>query len=450
MATSRQQELAAAYDLAVRELNQAADAIQNAAPDTSPADFDSLEEKFTAAENTADRARRDLELYERTTKARALASSFSRSGGADVRVTGESLTYERGNGLSFFRDLYKRSTGDIDAAQRLSRHRDEMRVERPVPEAYDLSSTDSAGGYLVPPLWANDDLVTYARPHRAGVDAIGTRPLPPNTDSINVPTIETGTATELQSSDNSAIQETDATFGVRTADVKTIAGMQDVSRQVVDRGLPGTDEVIFGDLAADLARRFDSWVITNGTSNAKGILDVSGINAVTYTDTTPTVAELYPKIADAAQRISTSIYAPANLVLMHPRRWAFFLAASDGSNRPLVVPAANNPQNAVATMTAVGAEGPVGTILGLPVVLDANIPTTLGTGTNEDRIIVVRKEELFVYEDPAGPYLEVFHDTGSGTLTVRFRCHTYVAQANARRPTAISVVSGTGLSTPSW
>lgn len=431
------------YQSAVLDVREAARAIDEAPETIASAELSKLTDAFKRAEVRADGLKRELELYERTAEARGLAStSYS-----DIRVSSEPLTYERGNGQSFFKDLMNQGR-DPSASLRLSRHQDEMRVEQ--PEKFDLSSTDSAGGYLVAPLYLQNELVTVARPHRAAVDAIGTRALPPNTDSINIPTIDTGTAVELQSSDNSSVQETDATFSTVAADVKTIAGMQDVSRQVVDRGVPSTDQVIFSDLVADYARRFDSWVITSSTSNAKGLLDVSGTNAVTYTDTTPTVAELYPKLASCFNEIATNIYAPGNLILMHPRRWAWMLSALDGSNRPLIAPAANNPQNASGTMSSIGAEGAVGSLFGLPVVLSANIPTNKGTGTNEDRIIVLRREESFIFEDEAGPYLERFDDVGSSTLTVRFRIHQYVAQCHARRPKSISILSGSGCSAPSF
>jgi hypothetical protein len=139
---------------------------------------------------------------------------------------------------------------------------------------------------------------------------------------------------------------------------------------------------------------------------------------------------------------------PPTAIFMHPRRWASILAASDTASRPLVTPYA--PQNAVGDFGGVVSQGLVGSMQGLPVYVDANIPSTLGSGTNEDRIIIVRTDECFVYEESSGPYLETFRDVGSGTLTVRFRLHNYWAQINERRPKAISVIAGTGLVTPTF
>lgn len=448
-----------AYAARVTELHAAAKAIEDAPDDITPEDLQSLTATFGEAETAADTAREEMELYERTEAARQVAIPApveDTPAGSDAHVTGEPLTYERGNDQSIFRDLYRLSVhgegGAQDAAERLSAHRREMVVERAGrPGAqYDLSSTDSAGGYLVAPLYLQDEFVTLARAGRPFVNSIGVRPLPPNTDSINVPTMASGTASDFQSSDNSGVQETDATFGTLQAVVRTIAGMQDVSQQLIDRSVPGIDDIIFGDLVRDYLIRTDVMALNSSTANNLGALQVSNINAITYTDTTATLAELYAKLADGIQQISTGIYMHADAIWMHPRRWAFCLASADGSNRPLIVPNANQPQNAAGTQDQLAAEGSVGSIQGLPVFLDANIPTTLGTGTNEDRIIIAHRPSLYIWEDPAGPYLETFRDVGSGTMTVRFRLHNYVAQMQSRRPDAISVVSGTGLTTPSF
>jgi HK97 family phage major capsid protein len=319
--------------------------------------------------------------------------------------------------------------------------------ELPRDAQFDLSSTDSAGGYLVAPLWLQEQFVTLARAGRVVADQVGPRELPANTDSINLPRMATGTAVGNQA-DNGSVTETDATFDTISGDVKTVAGLQDVSQQLVDRGVPGIDEVIYADLAKALAVNLDTAVINSSTSNNLGLLQVSGINSVTFTHATPTVGLLYPKLADAIRQIHENVFLPANAIFMHPRRWAWMLAGLDSSNRPLITPYA--PQNAAGDFGGVVAQGLVGSVQGVPVYVDANIPSTLGTGTNEDRIIVTRTDECFLYEAGNGPFLETFRDVGSGTLTVRFRLHQYWAQINSRRPKAISVISGTGLAAPTF
>ncbi len=454
-------EQKALYHQSVSELHEAADAVEAAAAAIRTADEDAdtdalqaslteAEEKFSAVESKTQGLADEVELSERLQAARSIAIPDTEPS-SEVKVTGEPLTYERSNShiRSFFRDLARRDLRhDAEAEERLTRHMTEMEAEGKAGRAaFDLSSTDAAGGYLVAPLYLQEEFVDLARAGRAVTDALGTRPLPPNTDSINIPTLATGVTTADQA-DNAAVSETDATFGTLAAAVKTIAGMQDVSQQLVDRSVPGVDEVIFADLVKDYNVRLDVAVLTSSAASNEGILEADGVGAVTYTDASPTVGELYPKIADAIQRVHTGVYLPPNAVFMHPRRWAFLLSGVDTANRPLITPYA--PQNAAGAQGGVVSEGLVGSIQGLPVYVDANIPTNLGAGTNEDRIIVCRRDELFVWEDQSGPYLETFRDVGSGTLTVRFRLHNYWAQQHERRPAAISVLAGTGLVTPAF
>jgi HK97 family phage major capsid protein len=439
-------------------------AIKDAADD---ADVEALEASFNEAEARYNTARTDLATAEkREARARQLFELERRGIDADkrldtpdlsVKVSKEPVTYREHGQHSFFTDLFRCTSQPgmhPDAAARLSRHSKEMAFERAKKTGevardaqFDLSSTDSAGGYLVAPLWLQEEFVTLARAGRVVANTLGPRNLPPNADSINLPRMSTGTTVATQA-DNATVSETDSVFDTISADVKTVAGLQDVSQQLVDRGVPGIDSVIYADLAKAYGVNLDVAVINSATANNLGLLQVSGINAITYTQATPTVANLYPKLANAIQQIHVGVFMPPNAIFMHPVRWAFILAGLDGNNRPLITPYA--PQNAAGDQNGVVSQGAVGSVQGIPVYTDANIPNTLGASTTEDRIIVVRTDECFLWEDASGPYMETFRDVGSGNLTVRFRLHNYWAQLHARRPKAISVISGTGLIAPTF
>jgi len=114
-------------------------------------------------------------------------------------------------------------------------------------------------------------------------------------------------------------------------------------------------------------------------------------------------------------------------VVMHPSRWGWITAALDGATagvgRPLVVPTGAGAFNAMATMDN-NAEGIVGGIQGLPVVADGNIPTNFGAGTNQDRIIVGRFAEAYLFEGVAR--FRVLMEVLSGTLQVRLQLWNYV------------------------
>ncbi len=436
-----------AYTRAVTAMHTAATAIDNAPEDVTPEQLAELDTAFTTAETEVTQTRETVERYERTAAARAVVlPEPAPEPTPTVEVTDEPLTYRRGGEHSFFTDLLRVELRNDRAAQdRLSRHMVELRAER--PEQFALSSTDAAGGQLISPIYLNDQFVDLLTAGRTVANVIGSTPLPGGTDSINVPNIATGT-TVADQADNTAVSATDMTFGSIAAAVLTKAGMQDASMQLVDRSVPGVDEVIYSDLVKRYNIAVDSMVITSATANNLGLLNATGLNAITYTDASPTLSELYPKIADGVQQIHTGIFMPPSAIFMHPRRWAFCLSSLDTQNRPLITPYA--PMNGAGVQNGVTAEGPVGSIQGVPVYTDANIPINLGVGTNEDRIIICRADELWLWEETAGPFMETFRDVLSGTLGVRFRLHNYVAQMFVRRPKAISVISGTGLITPTF
>ncbi|HRD60457.1 MAG TPA: phage major capsid protein [Nocardioides sp.] len=362
----------------------------------------------------------------------------------------EHRTYAQGNHeVSYVRDLMRHSLrmdADGQSAERLLRHAQEVAQE---PEYRDLLRTDGNGGYFVPPAWLTEQFADLIRGGRVTADLCYRSALPGGTDSINIPKIATGTTAVIQTADNQAVSETDLTDAAVTAGVKTIAGQQDVAVQLLDQSPLSFDEVIMRDLLADYTKNLDIQVIngSNGSGQVKGILGATGINAVTYTDTSPTVAELYPKLADAVNQAATGSGTMATAIVMHPRRWAWFLTALDTTNRPLVVPSGPG-QNQIATGSGMQFQGLVGNLFGVPVYTDPNIPTNLGSGTNEDRILVMKADENYLYESSVRT--RVLPEVGSGTLTVRLQVYGYIAFTAERRPAATSVISGTGLVAPTF
>ena len=307
-----------------------------------------------------------------------------------------------------------------------------------------MNRTDGTGGEAVPPLWLMNEFVTLARPGRVTADLCRKLPLPAGTDTVNLPRFATGTATAEQS-DGGVVQKTDATTNSVSGAVTTIAGQQVFSMQLLDQSPLNFDEFVFGDLIADLAQKVDTYVLNKASI---GILNVTGINAVTYTDASPTVPELFPKVADAKQQVDVGRYLPAQAILMHPRRWAWHLAALDSSSRPLVVPNDQGPTNAFAGLNDVRAEGSVGQIQGLPVYLDANVPINIGAGTNQDVMVVARFDDLYLFEGEIRS--RVLFETDANTLEVRLQVWEYLAFIGNRYPKSISAINGTGLVTPTF
>ena len=212
--------------------------------------------------------------------------------------------------------------------------------------------------------------------------------------TLNIGRMTTGTAVAAQASENSAVQETDADDTLLTINVRTYAGMQDVSRQALERS-EAVDIEIFNDLIADYFTKVDSAILNaDGTSGTHlGIRSTSSITAVTYTDASPTVPELWPKLADAVRQAAAAMFAKPTAIVMHSRRWAWGQAALDSNNRPLFLSDASGPFNALAVGEAVTYGQVVGRLQALPVILDDNIPTNLGGGT-EDVILIVSGANL--------------------------------------------------------
>lgn len=369
---------------------------------------------------------------------------------ARVESVSEARTYDRGNGRSYLQDLARvqlNMDADGQARDRLMRHAQDVASD---PEYRDLNRTDGNGGYAIPPLWLMSQFIELARAGRAYANVVNSQPLPPGTDSINIPKVATGTATAVQTADNGTVQETDLTDTFINAPVRTIAGQQDVAIQLLDQSPVSFDEVIFRDLVADYATKVDLQVISGSGSSGQvtGVRNTSGITTVTYTDATPSVAKLYSKIADAVQRVHTLRYMAPTVIVMHPRRWAYLLAASDSNGRPLVVPDSGNPQNAIGTLGAVASQQVVGSLHGLPVVTDPSMPINLGASTTEDVIHVLRASDVLLYE--SGIRSRVLPEVGSGNLTVRLQVYGYLAFTAARYPASVVEIGGTGLIAPTF
>ncbi|MEV0183814.1 phage major capsid protein [Streptomyces sp. NPDC050625] len=421
------------------------------------------------------------EVEERGKKAAQLRAQYGQNTpepSPSVQVISEPRTYERGTKHSYFLDVVRaqlgRGDGDggVTAAQdRLRRHSQELDVEMPKREkrrselaekelrAVDRGSvfekrvnpnrTDGQGGYFVPPLWLVDQYIDLPRFGRTFANTVQNLPLPAGTDSVNVPKVATGTATGVQTADAAAVTSTDMTDTFVTAPVRTIAGQQDIAIQLLDQSPVAFDEIVFADLIADYNQRLDTqcWNGSGSSGQLKGVLNVSGINAVTYTDATPTLPELYAPAMQALSLSAKNRKMMPTAVFLTPSRWFWMASQLDSQNRPFILPETNAPFNPLALQTGGDVEGPVGRILNFPLLADGNIPANLGAGTNEDRIAAMRTSDLYLWE--GAMRTRVLQEVLSNTLQVRLQVYNYAAFMPDRRPETISVISGTGLIAPS-
>ena len=356
-----------------------------------------------------------------------------------VTITDEPLTYTERGEHSFFTDMYKSQVLlDPSAQGRIQRHQSEMEIEN-----RDVGTGAFAG--LVVPQYLTDMAADLARAGRPTANICTRLPLPADGLTINVSRVTTGTSAAAQASENSAVSETDIDDTLLTVNVRTYAGQSDLSRQAIERGT-GVESLVMQDLALAYSTSLNGDVINGaGTSGTHlGILNTTGIGDVDKDDASPTGAETWQQIIKAISTVNENRFLPADIIVMHPRRWAYLAGSLDSNNRPLVNPAGNFPTDPVAVGNAAGYGGVVGNIAGVPVVTDAGIPTNLGAGTDEDRVVVARRSDLLLWESGTGaPAVARFDSVGSGSLTIKIVAFGYSAFTAGRYPTGVAVCQGT-------
>lgn len=342
--------------------------------------------------------------------------------------------YAKGSGESYFVDLHRAmNKGERAAIDRLVVN-DRYIADK---ESRAMSTTAGAGGEFAPPLWQVADFVGYLRPGRPLVNVCHHNDLPAGVSSINLPKVSLGSQVAVQSSQNSAINERDFQTTSVSTGITTVAGQVIISQQDIDQTPINLDEIVLKDLANDYSYQTDLLAIT-------AVTGVSGLNAVTYTDASPTSAKVLAQVQAGIDQVHLGVYRPAQAVVMRPDRWGRFLAATDSTGRPLVLPNAEYGAYNVAGM----GDGPVpqgtaGTLRGVPSILDASIPVNLGAGTNQDEIIVFRPDEIEIFE--SSPKAETFQQTYANQLSVLVRFYAYWGVIANRLPKAISVITGTGM-----
>lgn len=250
-------------------------------------------------------------------------------------------------------------------------------------ERRDLSTGAGTGGAFVPQgaaVYIAEAFVPSAVGRAALYAALPKRDLPDVGMKWEVPIFGSGAGVAVQASENAAVQETDPTSSLASSNISTVAGQVDSARQLWDFARPGWDQALAADLGSALGAAVDVELVagTNASGRTLGLANVSGVNAVTYTDASPTAAEFVSKLWEGYDQIVLNGGGPAEpgpenyIVAVHPRRLGFISAAA----------------------------GNTGGLAGLPslpgaLVATTGIRTNLGGGT-EDEAYVIARQEVFV------------------------------------------------------
>lgn len=502
----------------------------------SKAKFTSLDAEIVELDGELELRHRQADREQRAAAAKAASGNTGAKAGEQRTgwsVGSEPTAYGRGSGHSYFLDMarvaHKRGDGDgglTAAEERQERHKAELRVDMPARierrsrlayEAFErsfetgnkaerreqaramaimeregispfekraLSRVDGAGGYLVPPLWLIDELIPYLRAGRDFANLWRGMPLPSSTDSINIPRITVGTATGPQAADGGVVSGRDMSDNFVQAQVKTIAGQEDVAIQLLDQSPIAFDELIFQDLAADYNLQLSGQCLVG--SGAAG--QVSGVwpagviantNGLYIPNTNNTALQTWTNGGGATPSVTNSVFQASGQTLSviartrlrppthhvwHPWLWYSLMTQVDTAGRPLVVP--GTPSNVGYNQVAVDSDGPVtsgpvGHYMGLPVVLDPNIPVTFpASGGTNPQITTVSNgqfaaaagtgvftpmltglwDDLFLFEGEMRT--RTLTEVLSGNLQIRFQLYNYVATIPNRFQAYNAVATG--------
>ena len=376
------------------------------------AKVEELRSKKASADAEITALREQLEAYERELEADAAVQRLQSKVGAagapeDKReheerfAVNEKRTYSQESdprGNQFLADVAADFLGIRAASERLSRHMAEEMTERGDQLQRGITTVGSPG--LVVPQYLVDMYQPKARAGRKLADQMRKHTLPDQGMTVYIPRKTAGTAVAEQANELDTVTEVDPTDELIPVKVRTAAGSSTISRQAVERGA-GTEEITFEDLVSAHNTALDSMLINSATW---GLLAVA--NAVTYTSATPTAKDFYSKINGAMATVEDLLLDLDEgdvFTLMRGRRWAW-LKNQSTQEHPFIQ-AATIPVGAFGvsldTSYADGVRGYMPD--GSAVVTDNNLPSNLGTGTNEDVAVVVARQEAHLWEDPNAP-----------------------------------------------
>lgn len=365
-------------------------------------------------------------------------------------VEGKSMTgsfeFKPTKGRSMFADIKRANKGNQDAVKRLTEGFEGLNedgkaltaIAEGVSSGFGVGGASNTGGFLVRPQVERQivlarELDNVLRPLCSKIN-VTTNAI--SLDQLTISTVA-GWVAELAEKPSGGSMA----LASVTANVFTAAGLAVLSNQLLADSNPGIDQLAIQDIAKRLvALEETAFLNGTGTGQPLGILNTPGISTTAYTDATGTANELVDVILDAIAAVEAAHGSPSG-ILMHPRTWTAILKAKTSAGGYILSPDSNNPD--VQSQRTVF-HGPQKTLWGYPVFTTNRMPTNLGGGTNESRVIVGDFREALILDRQGITVDESQHFLFTSNATV-FRAEERVGFTAARTPTAFTVVGGTGL-----
>ena len=271
----------------------------------------------------------------------------------------------------------------------------------------------TAGGALVPPEFAQE-IIEQLRA-RTVIRAAGARTLPMNNGTLTIRK-QTGTITSAYVGESQNITKTEPTTGQIVLTAKKLAAIVPISNDLLTYA-PGdlADEFVRDDLVMQIAVREDlAFIRDTGVSDTpRGIRYWAQAANVTSTNGTSS-ANIESDFKDLIQDLEGNNVRMINPVwLMAPRSKNHLMTLRDG-NGNLVYPEVRDANP---------------TVHGFPIFVTNNIPTNLGSGSDETEVYLVDMADVIIGEvgaleiavDPSAAY----HD-GSSVVSAFSRDETVI------------------------
>jgi HK97 family phage major capsid protein len=251
-----------------------------------------------------------------------------------------------------------------------------------------------------------EEFELLARQGRALASAVRNIGLGADPRPITLPkqTVGTDAVVTEQATENTAPLSTDQwDSDVDTVTPKPTAGIQIVSRQMLDMSSPAIDALIYGDMLAAYNSKIEAKV---------GAALITAAGAAVTTFPTESVDPggftvnnaASDAVIDAAIAVRNARKLPADIITMGVARYGQFLKLKDADGRPLIPMETAGPMNVIGT----GSVAVDGRIHGLGVIASDGV----STGAYPDSMVVFRASDTilfesdvlrFRYEEPLGP-----------------------------------------------
>lgn len=351
----------------------------------------------------------------------------------DLReVAADTAVYNQNNKRSIIADMRAKSP---EAEARITASQRAIAADRGI-EVRDLG-----GGLALATI--PDWLVGASRPtaiKKAPLLTIAAKPLAKSGLELRLPQFSTEPVAGPQTALNAALPTATFVDAGLEAPVRTFGCQVDVSVQLLEQSPIAVDRQILPAMVAatDAAIEESLWTGTGSGGTVEGLIAADTVNTETYTDASATLVEAFPKIESLIRETEAAgAWGGTPIVLVHPRRLSWIRQQAVVEGRDL---GWSPPPFAGATAGWFGGN--------VAVIADSAVPTSLGSGTNEDVVAVMRSlDVLDLYV--SAPRVRVSEGVAaSNSLSATITVSRMVAFSAERLAGAIGILSGTGLAAP--